>query len=197
MKYIELSIKDTEEASAKLAQKIGQDFKPDVVIFVAKGSLIIGDTISKYFGVPLVEIYAVRDGNKFKDLVSPILKIIPKSIKVYLRKKEFESGVHSKNAERRVYLNQGFEKLERAQNILVVDDSVDTGNTVKQVHGYIINKFGKKSVRLASLNYFEESIQIFRVDYSLYKDTILIGPWSKDSKYYSDFVKRYEEWEKN
>ncbi|MGG3681986.1 phosphoribosyltransferase [Aeribacillus sp. FSL K6-3256] len=191
MRYLELSIKDTEEASKQLAQKISQDFKPDVVVFIAKGSYIIGDVISKYFEVPLIEIHAVREGNKLKNLVSPVLKLIPKSVKNYLRKKELQSGVHNKNSERRVYLEKGKDKLQDAENILVVDDSVDTGHTAKQVCEYIIRNFGEKTVRFASLNYFEESEKVFKVHYSIYRNHIMVGPWSKDSKEYNDFKKLY------
>ncbi|MFC0296528.1 phosphoribosyltransferase [Geobacillus jurassicus] len=197
MRYLELSIKDTEEASKQLAQKISQDFKPDVVVFIAKGSYIIGDVISKYFEVPLIEIHAVREGNKLKNLVSPVLKLIPKSVKNYLRKKELQSGVHNKNSERRVYLEKGKDKLQDAENILVVDDSVDTGHTAKQVCEYIIRNFGEKTMRFASLNVFAESERIFRVHYSLYKNCIMIGPWSKDSEYYCEFIMRYEQWKKS
>ncbi|WP_371810004.1 phosphoribosyltransferase [Geobacillus sp. DSP4a] len=183
--------------SKQLAQKISQDFRPDVVVFIAKGSYIIGDVISKYFNVPLIEIHATREGNTFKNLVSPILKLIPKGVKIYLRKRELQLGVHSKNSDRRVYLEKGKDKLEGAENVLVVDDSVDTGNTAKQVCEFIRNNFWNKTIKFASLNYFEESKKVYRVDYSLYKNYILIGPWSKDSKYYNEFIMRYQQWKEN
>lgn len=166
------------------------------MVFIAKGSYIIGDVISKYFNVPLIEIHAVREGNKLKNLVSPVLKLIPKSVKNYLRKKELQSGVHNKNSERRVYLEKGKDKLEDAENILVVDDSVDTGHTAKQVCDYILRHYENKIVRFASLNVFEDSERVFKVHYSLYRNHIMIGPWSKDSKEYRQFVKRYEQWKK-
>jgi hypoxanthine phosphoribosyltransferase len=192
MRYLELSIKDTEEVSKQLAQKISQDFKPDVVVFIAKGAYIIGDVISKYFDVPLIEIHAVREGNTLKNLVSPILKLIPKGIKIYLRKKELQLGVHNKISDRRVYLEKGKDKLEGAVNVLVVDDSVDTGHTAKQVCDYILRHYENKIVRFASLNYFEESEKVFKVNYSLYKNHIMIGPWSKDSEYYTEFISQYK-----
>lgn len=191
MNSIELSIKDTEEISRQLAVNIAKDFKPDIVVFIARGSYIIGNTISKYFGVPLVEIFAVRRGNKLKDALSPFLKLIPSKIKKCLRKRELKSTIHQKNPDRKVYLGSDSSQLKNADNILIVDDSVDTGNTAKQVYRFIIDNFGDKNVKFACLNVFDGSEKVFKVDYSLYKNYVLIGPWSKDSKFYNEFIKRY------
>ncbi|MGG0464508.1 phosphoribosyltransferase family protein [Priestia aryabhattai] len=192
MNYLELSISDTQENTKKLANEIEKDFIPDVIIFISKGSFVIGKTFSEYFNIPLVEIFAVREGNRFKDLISPILKIIPKKIKKTLRQKELKSGIHNKNSSRKVYLQKGENYIREASNILVVDDSVDTGHTAKQVCEYIKSLFQEnKTIKFASLNYFEESKEVYKVDYSLYKNSILVGPWSKDSLYYRRFLEYY------
>jgi hypoxanthine phosphoribosyltransferase len=191
MKYIELSIKNTIEESNKLALKVNEEFQPDVIVFIAKGSYLIGETISEFFQVPLVEIFAVREGNKLKDAISPILKIIPKNIKNYLRKKELESGIHSKKPERNIYLEKGSEILGKSGNILIVDDSVDTGYTARQVCEYISENYSNTVIRFASLNYFKESEKIFKVDFNNFENHAMNGPWSKDSSYYKEFVKMY------
>ncbi|MEH7444005.1 phosphoribosyltransferase [Bacillus sp. JJ1122] len=171
-----------------------RNFRPEVVVFIAKGSFIIGDTISKYFNVPLIEVYAVREGNKLKELISPLLKIIPKNLKNHLRKRELQSGIHNNNSNRKVYFAKEQEILDKVSNILIVDDSIDTGHTAKQVYDFLLSNFGDKTVKFACLNYFEMSKKVFSGDFTLYKNHIIIGPWSKDSKYYHDFKKRYFEW---
>ncbi|MED4023440.1 MULTISPECIES: phosphoribosyltransferase [Priestia] len=194
MNYLELSIKDTEKETIKLAERIKNEnqFAPDIVVFISKGSYIIGKTFSDYFKVPLVEIFAVREGNKLKEIISPLLRVIPKRLKKYLRSKELKSGVHSKNTQRKVYFEKGNELLQKAINILIVDDSVDTGYTAKQVYEYIDKSFGEnKVIKFASLNYFEESKVVFEVEYTLYKNSIMVGPWSKDSKYHKEFILQY------
>lgn len=60
MNYLELSKKNVKEESNKLAKKIKLDFEPEIIVFVAKGAFYIGDEISKYFQIPLVEIKAQR-----------------------------------------------------------------------------------------------------------------------------------------
>lgn len=198
MNYIELSIKSSEEESKKLAENISTTFKPDIVVFIAKGSFIIGYVISKYFNVPLIEIFAVRKGGKIKSIISPIFKYIPKGVKQILRKREMESGIHNKNKDRKVFMDSRYEKLlDNASNILIVDDSVDTGNTALEVYEYVANIANKDNIKFAALNYFDESKDVFKVDYSLYINHMLSGPWSIDSKEHKRFIRMYQEWKSN
>ena len=193
MKYIELSIEELKNQSIELAKLISVDFQPDVIVFIAKGSFLIGYEISNFFNTPLVECFAVRKGNKLKQYVSPIIKYFPKKLKQYLRKRELQSGVHSFSSDRNVYIRNQRNVIEHAANILVVDDSVDTGYTVREVIHYLTDNFSKGNIRVAALNYFEKSVAIFPIDYFLYTNCILQGPWSKDSKYYKEFKLRYKQ----
>lgn len=195
MKYLELSENDVREESKRLANKIEGSYKPDLVIFIAKGSYYIGDEISKYFKIPLFEIFAVREKNKLKEIISPILKIIPKSIKKQLREMEVNSGIHNKNINRKVYMDEKFKKqLKEYKEILVVDDSVDTGNTIIEIVKYL-KKYDLK-IKIASLNVFEMSKEKIEIDYYNYENTMLNGPWSKDSMYYKKFMEDYKIWKK-
>lgn len=197
MKYIELSIPELEVSSRDLAKKVALEFQPEIVVFIAKGSFLIGQEISSYFNVPLVECFAVRKGNKLKGLGSPILKILPLKIKRYLREQELKSGVHKKKTTRHVYLTNGLELLKGIKRLLIIDDSVDSGITAKEVVTYFQNNLKDREIKFAALNYFLESKSVFEVNFSLYEDTMLSGPWSKDSKEYREFLKRYEYWKKS
>ncbi|AIM16352.1 phosphoribosyltransferase [Bacillus sp. X1(2014)] len=196
MNYKELSIENLEKISRELAEIISENFRPEVVIFIAKGSFIIGDVVSKFFNVPLVECFAKRDGNKVKDLVSPLLKLIPKKLKFLLRKQEIKSGVHNKNSDRNVYMEKGLEYLANAKNILIVDDSVDTGNTAKSVYDFVSKISADSNIKFAALNYFDISKEKFMVDFYLYENCLISGPWSKDSKEYLRFLELYKNWKK-
>lgn len=198
MNYVELSIKETELRSNELAKKVSKQFKPDIVIFIAKGSFIIGEEVANFFKIPLIEIHASRKANKMKEIISPLLKIIPKRIKIYLRKKELNSGMHNKDLNRNVYIEDAsMTLLMNAKNILIVDDSVDTGHTAKQVYRYVTQLSTEKIVKFASLNSFKESTKVFSVHWNIYTDYMMNGPWSKDSKEYNIFLKRYNQWKKN
>ncbi|MFR9020207.1 MAG: phosphoribosyltransferase [Fusobacterium sp.] len=193
MKYLELSEKNVRDESLKLAKKIEKEFIPEIVIFVAKGSFYIGDEISKYFNVPLIEIKAVREKNKLKELLSPILKLIPRKIKQILREMEINSNTHKKVSKRNVEMEERYLKeLLKYKKVLLVDDSIDTGNTIVEILNYL--KKDDLKIKTAGLNVFDMSKETIKIDFYNYENTLLNGPWSKDSKYYVKFMEDYREW---
>lgn len=196
MNYVELSSKDVENKTAELYNKIlSTDYKFDLVIFIAKGSYTIGKKLSELGNCPLLEIKATRKGNKLKKIISPFLKLIPKKIKMYLRNKEVKSNVHEKNIERNVIYNiEKWSKYKECKNIILVDDSVDTGYSIKACKEEIERFFPNSNIKVAAFNYFEKSENIIKVDYSIYKEMMMNGPWSNDSKYHKEFLKEYDNW---
>lgn len=198
MKYLELSIKNVEEETKKLAKIVCENKeKIDVVIFIARGSYQIGDVLSKELNCPLLEVFAKRKGNKLKNIFKPFLKIIPSKMKEELRKIEFNSNFHEKKQDRIVsYDEKKWKKYIGKQNILIVDDSVDTGNSMLQVKNVVQNYFKDSNIKIAALNCFKKSKKIIKTDYFIYEDTMLNGPWSNDSKYNKEFIKMYNNYKK-
>lgn len=195
MNYLELSIKNLHEENKKLYTqvKLGYDF--DLVIFIARGAYIIGEDIAALQGVPCLEIFASRQGNKLKDLVSPLLKLIPSDVKKSLREKEMNSDIHEKSSERNVEFDEYvWEQYKDCRKILLVDDSVDTGHTIKNCKEAIEGFFTDAYVKVAVLNRFEKSRKVIEVDFFLYEDTALSGPWSNDSREHKDYINRYNLW---
>lgn len=193
MKYLELSEKNVRNESLKLAKKVENEFTPEIVIFVAKGSFYIGDEISKYFNVPLIEVKAVREKNRLKELVSPILKLIPKKLKQYLREIEIKSNTHKKVNKRNVEIEKRYlTELLKYKKVLLVDDSIDTGNTIVEILNYL--KGYNLEIKVAGLNVFDMSKEIIKIDFYNYENILLNGPWSKDSKYYRKFMEDYRNW---
>ena len=156
---------------------------------------MIGKDLAELNNVDMVEIFATRKGGKIKKIINPILKIIPKSIKSFLRKKEFNSNYHEKNSERSISFNQNiWKKYHSCQKILLVDDSVDTGYSIKYAKEAIENYFKKAKVKVAALNYFEKSINIIKTDFFLYSEKMMLGPWSNDSKENKKYIEEYNKW---
>ena len=195
MELLELSSKNLEKIDKKLYEKIIKEYNYDLVIFIARGSYQIGKDLAEFNKVPVTEIFATRKGGKLKKLIRPLLQIIPKKIKKSLREKEFNSNIHEKNFEREISYNEEIWKnyLE-CKSILLVDDSVDTGYSIKFTKKAIEKFFTNSTVKVAALNCFEKSKKIVKTDFYIYKDTMLKGPWSNDSRENKEYLKKYGEW---
>lgn len=193
MKYIELSRKDIEEQCKDWAKEIQKSYQPDLIVYVAKAGYLIGREMKDVFNVPLVGISATREGNALKEVVGPIVSRMPNFVRNILISLELKSDTHSKNAERKIHYHEGLEKMKSSniQSILVVDDSVDTGHSMKQVVDAIHSLFGDVEIKIAGLNVWDKSRSIIDSDFALYKNTVIKSPMSKDSKEYKDFMRIY------
>lgn len=156
---------------------------------------MIGDTIAGYFKVDNIGIHAEREGSKLKELISPILRCLPQGIKLGLRKMELASGVHKEYKERKIYWDNSeicLRILKNKKNILVVDDSVDTGYSMISVVQKIRRDVGEDvTIKTAAINCWSKSSSVIRTDFFNYEDTIIQTPMSKDSKEYSTFEQLY------
>lgn len=198
MELLELSEEKLHEENKKLYELIIKKYDYDLVIFVARGSFIIGEDLAKYNEANLIEIFATRSGGKIKKILSPILKIIPKGLKSKLRQKEFDSNYHEKKSNRKIFYDDDiWKKYKNSEKILLVDDSVDTGYSIKCSLEVIKKYFKNSEVKVAALNYFDKSKNIVKTDFSIYNEKLLLGPWSNDSKENKDYLQKYNNWHNN
>lgn len=190
-----LSLKSLREESLKLAKTIEKDYTPDIVIYIARGGYLIGKEISDYFNVPCVGIHAERRGGGVKEIISPLLRILPQSVKRSLREMELNSGVHKVDKERNIFWDPMDAHLIKNNsgitNILLVDDSVDTGYSMLQVKDKIYSDLGTVVIRTAAINVWSKSAKVCETNYCNYKNFIIMTPMSKDSKEYPEFEKLY------
>lgn len=195
MNYIRLSIKKLQSESRDLAARVEETFHPDAVIYIARGGYLIGKEIADHFGVPCAGIHAEREGNSAKDSLAPILRRFPHWLTKLLREMELRSGVHKVKTERHIYWDEEDRKhLEgkSLRNVLLVDDSVDTGYSMAQVKEKLLEDFGPAVIiKTAALNLWAKSIEVCPTDYYNYRDTILVTPMSKDSDEYPAFEEMY------
>lgn len=193
MNCIELSLENIIKESKLLANQIKPDYTPDLIIYIASGGFLIGKTISNSFDCKMIGIDAVRPGNKFKKILSPVLKHIPYQILNLARMLEIKSDTYKIKSERQVKFHDkgDSQDLTDTKNILIVDDSVDTGYSVKAVIESVRTRFPNAQIKTAALNVWDKSKYVINVDYCLFRDTIMRTPMSKDSKEYSKFEKIY------
>lgn len=193
MKIKKLSIREITELSRAWAEEIGKTYRPDCVVYVAKGGFLIGREISEFFEVPLVAVAASRSGDNAKKIIlSGIGPFIPERIKDIARLIELKTKIHRVHLKRKILWLDGDADVKEAREILVVDDSVDTGNTITAVKKAVSERAPRANIRLAALNVWEEAKKTVQIDYSLFSDTILKTPMSKDSREYKQFLREYE-----
>lgn len=196
MNYIELSIENVKKHCKELYFNIIKNYSYDLVIFIAKGSYIIGQELSLLANVPLLEIHATRKGGRLKKVLKPFLQFIPKKILVSLRKKEMQSAYHEKNENRQVSFEKEIYNLyKNAKKILLVDDSIDSGNSIIETKKALQDYFPKSEIQVAVFNVMKKSV--VKPDYYLYSDTMINGPWSNDSKENPLHTSLYKAWKKS
>ena len=104
--------------------------------------------------------------------------------------------MYNKNFERNISMEEeDLKKLLKYKRVLLVDDSIDTGNTIFQILKFL-EKY-KLEIEIAALNVLTEAKEKVKVKYYNYENFLLNGPWSNDSKYNKFFLEDYRKWRKN
>ena len=122
----------------------------------------------------------------------PILTKMPSVIKHALRRLEVKSNIHGTKSRRHVSFNSASLDLDSPSRIVIVDDSIDTGYTAKQVYDCVFDRYPRSDIRFAVLNKMSVSAQVFKIHYTLYEDYLINGPWSNDSVFHDEFCHEYE-----
>jgi hypoxanthine phosphoribosyltransferase len=85
------------------------------------------------------------------------------------------------------------------KNILIVDDSVDTGWTLLQVEKEVKKDFPYAVIKTAGYSVIKYSRKRISVDFNRLEDTVVLTCTSRKSNEYNRFISDYEKWilEKN
>ncbi len=152
VRVIEKKQKCVEEDCANWANEISTSYDPDIVVFIANSGFVYGKVISDTLGVNLGYIKAVRSGNSSKNVIGSFAKYIPKCLVKIIISSPMKFYIHSKKTDRHVYIPDSLkESIENgAKKILLVDDAVDTGWTIKQVVEELEKTFDGVEIRTAS-----------------------------------------------
>lgn len=194
MNYTELSLKELRKISFAEATKIKKEYPVDLIIYVARAGLPIAVYMNEVFATKMLGIDAHRKGNALKSKMGPLVRHCPRFVRDLLITLELKTKVHKRNTERKIEFHKLIDVMDTSgyKNILIIDDSVDTGNSMKLVCEAVKEKFTDARIKTYSLNVWEDSIQVFKTDYSTYENTVIRAPMSKDSKEYNAFCKLYD-----
>ena len=182
------------------AQDIGKDFKPDLVVFIAKSGYIIADEFSKSFGVPMDEVVASRSGGNLRKLVAPVFRLLPLKIRNLIVGAKIMYFVNDKKTERNIRVPASLAKLAsdgKYKKVLLIDDSIDTGWTFLAAYNAVKEIFRNSEVRSLALIRMDFSMKRFKVDYHYFENALLLTPAQVDSGEYDEFIYQYKKWSEN
>ena len=187
----DVSIAELRNYSHELALKIKESgYVPNHVLCVERAGLLVGYEIASFFNCTMSGIYSSRSGHSLKSRAKIILRYLPRTITHLLRNIEFKSKVHEIKKDRHVYIEN--QLPPKGNKILLVDDAIDTGYSLKAVLDFLIAKgYCKDDIKIAVLTTTQNDV-ICRADISLFDHVSFAFPWSYDSKEYDRTWKLYE-----
>lgn len=195
MKVKTLIGNDFIKACKFLSDKVANDFYPDIIIGVLTGGGYVGrevsnnlKTVSKHI---YTEIRIQRKDTKKKEqgILHKVLQMLPYFMLNWLRIAEMlYEGAKAKKfnpkREGKVIFPDEVNACLQTGNcrVLVVDDAIDTGATLKLINDTIKEKYPSTDVRIAVVT-VTSNHPLIEADYCLFHDKTLVRfPWSNDVK---------------
>ena len=144
----------------------------------------------------MVDVVASRPDNGRKDIIRKIVPFMPRFLLAFLLQKRVSNPNYHEFSERIVTGTSRFEKIniENYNNILLVDDSVDTGWSLIKVKEFLEANGVTGKFKTASYCVLSESKKRVSVEYYRHMDSIAITATSRYSKEYSGFIREYSMW---
>ena len=187
MKVITLDEQRFRESCARLRDKVyDAGFNPDVIVGIARGGVYVAEHFGKENTYSIV---CQRSGTSSrKSLVPAILKALPTWLNSFMRCAESVVlewvGKFRKTETGEVPVDQELAKVLKwgALRVLVVDDAVDSGKTLRNVLHALREISPSNDVRSAAIT-VTRKYPLIMPDYYIYHDRTLIRfPWSDDVK---------------
>lgn len=201
MKYVELSFDELGALLDSLGSRIELSFKPDLVIYLANGGFLVGKAMSEYFNVPLLGSSISRTGNATKSKLQPLLIHLPKLVKLQLRRLEMTYRLSRQHevaqAHFELYPVASRELLCGKPKVLIADDSIDTGASVRSLISFLENNYPELDIKVAVLNVFKEGRNCIDPDWAIFENCLLSTPTSKDNLDYRRFCQMHMEFLKS
>lgn len=184
-----------QDASNALSSLILQNFVPDIIIGIRTGGYVIAEIMAKELQQKplLLAISRQRNGTQKKTKVKylkKILSLLPYKVTDYLRIIEHKY-LHSKPAAAHQSFSPNIDELATLRGalrtrenykILIVDDAIDSGETMKAVLDVVRAEASSASViKTAAITVTTDS-PLVQPDYALYRHVLCRLPWSFDYK---------------
>lgn len=190
MKVITFTIEDFKSACHSLQKTVARSgFKFDTLVGIASG----GDYVANQFDSPNIFSVAMRRPSTAskQGIASLILPYLPAFLCRWLRIAEAK-WLQWRNSRRPANqipdcnISPFLAKhLESPRNVLIVDDAVDSGITLKAVYDAIKKRSPKSTIMTAAITQTQRN-PVAKPDFALFRNETLIRfPWAKDMRYHS------------
>lgn len=184
MRVITLDRREFPAACRRLEKAVSAAFTPDLIIGIATGGEYVSAGL--FPDVPHTSVALHRPSTADKERASIIFRILRRSPQYVadalriLEARILAITGHSHKIPAFTLPEDTCGAISRARNVLVVDDAVDSGATLKAVLSAIAAVPGTREVRSAVITVTTGS-PLVSPDYALYRNSTLIRfPWSKD-----------------
>lgn len=185
LKVITLHKIGFEQQCEKLFSKV--DIKPDLVVGILNGGGFVLEEFKKIASdnTEFSTIKLQRDstkGIKKKSLLQRFLKASPNTLLDGLRRMEHRRNLNRKLKEIQSDLNIEIKsKPETVNHILILDDALDSGVTMKSVIQSLEKRLPNSEIKTAVITW-TNSKAIITPDYYVFKNQLIRFPWSLDFK---------------
>jgi len=163
------------------------EIKPDVVVGILNGGGFVLDEFKKTTK-PNIEFTTVklqRDSTKVikkRSFLQKYLKATPSTLLDGLRRMEHRLNLNRKLKEIQSDLEIIIKsKPETVNTILILDDALDSGITIKSVIQSLHKQFPNSEIKTAVISWTNPK-SIIAPDYYIFKNTLVRFPWSLDYK---------------
>ena len=166
------------------------------MICVAKSGFLFAKPISNYFNCDMADIVAVRPASGAKDRLKFFIKLIPERMLLAILGSPLMYGLNEKKSDREIIETPRYQEArkKRYKKILIVDDSADTGWTLKAVREHVQTDYPTAIIKTACYCVIDKSKSRVKVDYWKYENAVVLTATSRRSPEYEAFLKAYEAW---
>lgn len=186
--YQSINYDETEKLSKMLAYKIQKEYQPELLLFIARGGHIVAKEMQEVFHIPMIDIDCSSNTDRKSDILMPYLpEIAKKTLRTRAVLKQNPTKPFTKNI---TYSKQQWKFYQTVNKILIIDDTIETGKTIRHILPIVQDYFQNADIKIATLSNFDFP----NVDYQVYQNKILAGPWGRDSKEYQRFVQSFKEY---
>jgi len=155
---------------------------------VGRAAILLGHQISRRRHCALRLISVKRSGTTYKRFLSPLLRQTPRIVRNALRQLELRSRYHNVSSARSIVMDSG---LATDRKWLLVDDAVDTGNTLRAIMEFLRRRHGAALQLRSAVITVTSSRPVMIPDFALHRGLVCRFPWSSDSTELPQFEEEY------